>query len=70
LSNDTALVKFVELKRRYENEKDNLLSFDTLFKGSATQLEDELADAMEENGLQIQDLTIYGHYGYRVSIKL
>jgi len=60
-----ALDKFLEIRAQSENGK--VLSFDAIFKGSATELEDKLVEAMEENGLQVQDLVIVGS---KVTIKL
>lgn len=62
-----ALDKFVEIRGQTEDRKKKILSFDVIFKGSATELEDQSVEAMEEKGLEVQDLIIEGN---KVTIKL
>jgi hypothetical protein len=62
-----ALDKFVEIRGQTEDRKKKILSFDVIFKGSAIELEDQSVEAMEEKGLEVQDLIIEGN---KVTIKL
>jgi hypothetical protein len=62
-----ALDKFCEIRGQTEDRKKKILSIDVIFKGSATELEDKSVEAMEENGLDVQDLIIDGN---KMTIKL